>query len=321
MKLGIMVAVHVAAITLATASLAQTVGLGTSPPGGFAHTQGTVIAAEVSDASDVQMRIQPFSSPGVYLPAINNGELEFGLASMFEAYLATEGQMHFEGKALPDIRLVSTMSTLRLGFFVRADSDIRTLADLKGKRVTSGFTQQPVIQPLAAALFEAGGLAEGDYTGVPVPTVVRGADDFVAGRTDAFFFALGSGKVTEADAAVGGVRLLPVPDTPEARAAVKKHVLPGYVRAEQPAPGMVGVNEPTPALAYDSAMLVGAGVPEDTVYKVTKALHERADKMRAATPALAFFEQAAMAKQTDPVKYHPGAIRFYTEAGMWPPKE
>lgn len=321
MRLSLFAAVQATALSLATATMAQGVGLGTSPPGGFAHTQGTVIAAEVSDATDVEMRIQPFSSPGVYLPAINGGELEFGLASMFETYLAVAGEMHFKEKPLPDLRLVSTMSTLRLGFFVRDDSQIRALSDLKGKRVTSGFNQQPVIQPLAAALFEAGGLSEGDYTGVPVPTVVRGADDFVAGRADAFFFALGSGKVAEVDAAVGGVRLLPLEDTPEARAAVKKHVRPGYIRMENPASGLAGVPEPTPVLAYDSAMVVGAGVSEDVVYKVTKTLHERADKMRAATPALGFFEQEAMAKNLDPIQYHPGAIRFYQEAGLWPPKQ
>lgn len=321
MRLTLFAAVLAATVFPGGMAMAQGVGLGTSPPGGFAHTQGTVIAAEVSAATDVNMSIQPFSSPGVYLPAINGGELEFGLASTFEVYLAVAGEMHFKNKPLPNLRLVSTMSTLRLGFFVRNDSPIRSLSDLKGKRVTSGFNQQPVIQPLAAALFEAGGLSEGDYTAVPVPTVVRGADDFVAGRADAFFFALGSGKVAEVDAAAGGIRLLPLEDTPEARAAVKKHVRPGYIRMEKPASGLAGVPKPTPVLAYDSAMAVGAGVSEDVVYKVTKALHERAAKMQAATPALAFFEQEAMAKDLDPIQYHPGAIRFYQEAGRWPPKE
>jgi TRAP transporter TAXI family solute receptor len=303
-------------------ALAQTVGLGTSPAGSFYHTQGTVIAAAVSEHSGLQMRIQPFSSPGVFLPAINGGELEFGLANVYETFVGVVGQLHFEGKAMPKLRLVSTTSPLRVAYFVRKDSPIKTLAGLKGKRVVSGFAQQKIIGPLADAHFAAAGLKESDIQPVPVPTVVRGADDFAAGRADAFFFALGSGKVGEVDAAVGGVRALPLQDTPQARAAVRKHVPPAHIRMEQPGPGLVGIVEPTPVLAYDGVMVTGAEVAEDVVYKVTKVMYDRAQALSKQTPSLELLTQKGMAKDTpDPVKYHPGAVKFYTEKGMWPPKE
>lgn len=312
-----------AALALGTATAgAQTVGLGTSPAGSFYHTQGTVIAGTMSEHADVQLRVQPFSSPGIFMPAINAGELEFGLANIYELYLALQGEAHFKGKAMPNLRLVTTTSPLRVAYFVRKDSPIKSLADMKGQRVVSGFTQQRIIQVLSAAHFEAVGLREDDIRGVPVPTVVRGADDFAAGRADVFFFALGSGKVAEVDASVGGVRALPLTDTPQAREAVRKNVPPAYIRMETPGPGLPGIVEPTPVLAYDGVMIVSADVPDDVVYRIVRTMHERAEALSKATPALGLLSREAMAKQVpQPVAYHPGAIRFYTEQGLWPPKQ
>jgi uncharacterized protein len=299
---------------------AQTVGLGTSGAGTFFHTQGTVVAGAVSEHAGVHMRIQPFSSPGVFLPAIHGGELEFGLSQIFEILVGVKGELHFEGRAMPNLRLVTTTSPLHVAFFVRNDSPIRSLADLKGRRVVAGFTQQRIIQPLAAAHFDAVGLTEADVQAVPVPTVVRGADDFVAGRADVFFFALGAAKVTEVDAAVGGIRALPLDDTPQAREAVRRNVPPAHIRVQAPAPGLAGIVEPTPILAYDGVMVAGAHVPDEVVYKVTKVMYDRADALRRATPTLRLHARETMAKPfPEPVQYHPGAVRFYREQGLWPP--
>jgi hypothetical protein len=57
---------------------------------------------------------------------------------------------------------------------------------------------------------------------VPVPNVVKGADDFAAGKTDFFLFALGAGKVRETDAKVGGIRVIGI-DSCTAREKVCCH--------------------------------------------------------------------------------------------------
>jgi TRAP transporter TAXI family solute receptor len=150
-----------------------------------------------------------------------------------------------------------------------------------------------------------------------VPTVVRGADDFSAGKSDAFFFALGSAKVTEVDASVNGVRALPLPDGPQTQAAYKKHFPPAYTQVVSPAPGIAGISEPTPIMAYDAVMVTHAGASEDVVYKMTKTLHEQAEAVAKSSPTLRGFTPAGMAKVTDAVQYHPGAIKYYKEKGLW----
>jgi TRAP transporter TAXI family solute receptor len=312
-------ALAIAALSV-SAKAQQAFGIATSPPGSFYHTQGSVMAGLLAEKANIQLRVQPFASPNIHLPSINAGQLEFGLANIFETSLAVSGEQFFKGRANPNIRLVAITSQLRTGIFVRKDSPIKTLADIKGSRVTWSFAQQNIIMPLMMTHIEAGGLTEKDITPVPVPTVVRGADEFMAGRADVFLFALGSGKTTEVDAAVGGIRALALNDNAMAQAAIKKHFPMSYIEVFQPRKGVAGVHEPTPMQHYDGVMVTHAKMSDQQVYDLTKALWENAEAIAAGSPTLADFKTRSMAKVTPGVEYHPGAIKFYREKGVWPPK-
>ena len=310
-----------AALAIFTISAsAQTVGLATSSAGSFFHTQGSVIGGIVSGKHNIQVRVQPFSSGNVHLPLINDGRVEFGLVSIYEPLLALEGREFYQGHKNQNLRLVSITSVITALFFARKDSGIKTVADLKGKRVSWGYSQQNIFVPLLKAQFDAVGLTEKDIKPILVPTVVRGAEDFIEGRNDAFFIALGAAKVTEADAAVGGVSAVALNDTPETRASFQKNFPPAYIRVFQPRRGLAGIVEPTPVMTYDCVMVTNANVSEDVVYNMTKALYENAEALAKASPTMAAFSADSMAKKTDPLEYHPGAIKFYREKGLWPPK-
>ena len=321
MKRSIFASIFAAGALLSGAALAQNaVGIATSSAGSFYHTMGSVMAATLAEKNNIQMRVQPFASPNIHLPAINAGQIEFGLANIFEADLALGGKDFFKGRANPNLRLVSITAPLRTGIFVRKDSDIKSIADLKGKRIPWNYAQQNIIMPLMLTHFEAFGMTEKDFTTVPVPTVVRGADEFMAGRVDMFLFALGSAKTTEVDAAVGGIRALPLPSNPQSLASIKKHFSASYIETIKPRAGLAGVLEEMPIQAYDGVMLTHVNASEELVYNVTKALWENAEALAKGTPVLSDFKTATMAKKTDPVEYHAGAIKFYREKGVWPPK-
>jgi hypothetical protein len=302
------------------AASAQTVGMATSPAGSLYHTQGSAMAPMLKEKGDIEVRIQPFTSPNIHLPAINAGQIEFALANIYEVSQAVGGLDFFAGKKNENLRLVTITGPLRSAIFVKKDSPIKQLADLKGQRVTWGYTQQNTIRAQILSYFESAGLSEKDITPVMVPAVIRGADDFAAGKADAFLFAVGSAKVTEVDAAVGGIRALPLPDSPATQAAFKKNFPPAYVLTVNPAPGLAGIPEPTPIMAYDAVMVTHAGAPDDVVYKMTKTLHENAEAVAKSSPTLRGFSTGGMAKKTDLAEYHPGAIKYYKEKGLWPPK-
>jgi hypothetical protein len=109
---------------------------------------------------------------------------------------------------------------------VRKDSAIQSIPEIKGKRVPAGFEAQKTIKQSMSAHLANANLSWTDVRPVPAPTVPRAADDFAAGKADTFYFALGSAKVLQVSAAVGGLRVLPLDDAPEAMARMRK-LLPG----------------------------------------------------------------------------------------------
>lgn len=303
-----------------TAAMAQTYGLGTSPVGTLTYSAGSAIATVAAQKAGLQVRVQPYSGTTTVVPLVNSGEVDFSLINVLEAEQASTGTGVFKGRKNPNVRVVAVIFPLHTGIFVRKDSPIRTIKDLKGHALPVGYSSQAIIRVLQDGVLAAGGLTDKDVKGVPVPNIVRGADDFASGKADAFFFALGSSKVAEADASVGGIRILPLDNTPQALAAMRRFVKPAYISTVQPRPNLAGVLGPTPVMSYDYLIVASAKASENVVYKVTKALHDSKETLAATFGAFHEFDPVHMAKP-QPVEYHPGAVRFYKEIGQWPPKE
>ena len=306
-----------AAALFAAGAAAQQVSLGTSGAGSIYHQTGSVIAKLLNEKGGLPTTIQPFASPNVFIPAVNAGEMQLGMANVAEISYAFEGTDHFKGRPNKELRVVAIAFPLRTGIFVRKDSPIRSIADLKGRPAVDGFTSQRIILPLLDAMYATAGMTRKDVKPVQVPTVVVGADLFASGKVDMFFFAIGAPKPREVDAAVGGIRMLSLPNTPEGLAAVKKHYPAGYLRLEQPGPGNVGVLEPSYSLAYDALVFGGARTPDNVAYQTAKVMHENAKAMGEGAPPLRLFDPKQMAKDLAPLEYHPGAVKFYKEAGIW----
>jgi TRAP transporter TAXI family solute receptor len=303
------------------AAFAQGHGMATSSPGSIYHSSGSAIAKVASDKAGLRLVVQPFTSPNVHIPVVDGGEIDYGLANVYELGLAVTGDEHFAGKPHKNLRAVFIMYPLRTAIFVRKDSPYKTIADLKGARMPDGFSSQKILLPIIDAAYATGGLTRKDMVPVMTAGVVTSANDFIAGKTDGFAFALGSAKVQEANAAVGGIRSLPIPNTPEALAAVRKHLPLAYLRLEQPGPRNPGVLEAMHIIAYDALVFANAKVPDEEVYKLVKVVHENKADLAQAFGPFALFEPAAMAKKIAPIEFHPGAIKFYQEKGQWPPKE
>jgi TRAP transporter TAXI family solute receptor len=303
---------------LAFAAAAQSVGVGTAPQGSMNYSMGSALAKVITEKARVQARVQPTSGDSVLLQMVNGGELTYGITNVTEAMDAATGSGSYNGRKNADLRLATILIPVRTGYFVKKDSPIKTLADLKGKRITYGYTAQPAFKPILDALLANGGLTPADIRPTLVPNLVRGAEDFASGNADAFFFSAGAAKVTEVDAGVGGLRLLPVSTAPAAIEAMKKIYPLGYAAEIAPRPGLAGVTQPVYTLAMDLALFVSAGEKEENVYKVVKALAENKADLTTTFAPMAEFDVNQMYKQA-PMAFHPGALRYYRERGLIKP--
>jgi TRAP transporter TAXI family solute receptor len=302
----------------------QPVGVATPGMGSLGHAVGTAIAKEVQEKAGVPTVVQPYSGTAAFFPLLDQGAVQFGIAAYVEGAFAVMGTGPSEGKPTPNVRMVANLAPALLGLFVRRDSQIRTVQDMKGSRFPVGWVAFPIAVPFINAMLATGGLnmAGSDFKPHPVPQILRGADDFVAGRTDVGYFAVGAGKMAEINAAVqGGIRFVSLGDTPAAVAAMRKHAPGADIVRLQPAPHLAGIVEPTNVMAVDYVLFAGAKTPDDVVYKAVIAMHANQQSMAASNPFLKDFNPAKMAKAYKEVRYHPGAEKAYREKGQWPPKE
>ncbi|TGG95055.1 TAXI family TRAP transporter solute-binding subunit [Natronospirillum operosum] len=276
-------ALVVAALALPAHALAQTVGVGTMSQGTISYTTGSVISRVMNEDMGLQARVQPSSGETVLIPLLNNGDVDFGIANVLEAYQAYTGTGVFEGRAQENLRVAGVVFPLRTAMFVRADSDIHTLADLEGKRVTMGFSAMGTIDQVMAAVLANAGLERGDIQPVMVPNVVAGAEQLQNGRADAFFFALGGAKPSEVNASVP-LRVLPMNNDAESIERMQAIFPDGYIDVAEPLPNYVGMDEPTAVLAYDNLLLTNSTVSEEMMRTVLDGLIAEKDSLVAGLP-------------------------------------
>lgn len=300
---------------VAPGASAQTVAIGSNPQGSAAYATAAAIAALVSRNSDYNMRVIPQGGPDVTIPLVNTGELEFSVSNSIPVYFAQRGAAMFKDRPQESVRMVAALYNLNVAFFVRSDSDIQSLEDLRGRRVTTEFTGQRVLHTMQSAILATVGMTVADLDGVPVPSGVRGVEEFISGGVDAGIFSVGSGQMQQADASVGGVRWLPVPTTDEAQAALVALAPGSYIEEIQPSESRVGITAPTGVFAGPFLLVAGEGTPDDLVYEVTRLIHENAEALSAADAQFLTFDPANMARDLD-IEMHAGAIRYYTEIGL-----
>jgi uncharacterized protein len=315
-KGGMLAALLVSALG-ANQAAAQTVAISTLPPGAINHLQAAAIAKAVQENSDLQMRLLTFNSPAAIIAAAEQKQAEFAYTSIEEASDAFNGTNEYP-KAMSNLRMAFTVFPFRVGIIVRNNSDIKTVADMKGKRVGSGWTGFRQGIALWDGLLANAGLSLKDTAPVPTTDLLRAADDFKAGRSDAFMFAVGGPKVAEAHASIeGGVRFLNMDPSPEAVKKMQAVRQEYHVAPQQPAPHLAGVIGPTNLMQYYIVVLTNKDAPDDLVYKVVKTVHANKAAMVAGHPSFNAFTQEGMAVQHARLQYHPGAIKFFKEAGIW----
>src|SRR5712692_1670156 len=312
-----LLALAISAAAFAGGAGAQTYGFATLPPGSILHTQASVIAKVVQDFSKLQIRVIGYGGDTGILEAVNSKKSDFWILDVGESADALHGRGTWNGNAKPNLRTAITMYGFQMAFWVRKDSNINSIADLKGKRVPAEWVQQTGVIPHTTAVLAAGGISYNDVIKVPEVNVVRAADDFKAGKLDLLFFAVGAPKVAEVAASVGGLRLLPMNPLPDSERRMKSVRQEYYFSTVNPAPHIAGVDKPSPVQTIDVVIGVGSHVPDDVVYQFVKAMRENKKDLVAGHPNFNQFDENAAGRIQPSLPHHPAAIKYFKEAGIW----
>lgn len=285
---------------------AQTMGFATLPPGTLNHTTATAVAKVMKDKAGLNVLVQPLAGDQIIVPMVGRAEVEIGITNTPEFAGGLETHK--------DLRLIGAAHALQTPFFVRRSSDFRTISDMKGKRVTLGYSAMRVIDTMSRAMLATAGLTEKDVVPVPVPNVIRSADAFLAGSSDMFFFAFGAPKVREVDATVGGIRVLEI--DPAGMNAARQISPYGYLTDVAPGPIFVGVEKPMKVYSFDNVLFTHAKVPDAVVIKFLETLLANRDELISIQPVLRAMTAETIYRSYPGLPYHPGAVKFYADRNI-----
>ncbi|MFC5067381.1 TAXI family TRAP transporter solute-binding subunit [Flaviflagellibacter deserti] len=245
--------------------------------------------------------------------AIQGGTLEAGLTQSDVAYWAYTGTGVYEGKPkVEGLRAIANLYPETIHLVARKGAGIKTVADLKGKRVS---LDEPGSGTLIDARIVLGayGLTEKDVKAEYLKPNAS-SDRLRDNALDAYFFVGGFpvGAVVELATSVG-VELVPI-SGPEADKLLKEY---GFFSKDTiPAETYKGVAE-TPTISVNALLVTNASQSDDLVYGVTKALwNDNSRKLLDSGHAKGKQIKKETALQGVGIPVHPGAERFYKEAGI-----
>jgi uncharacterized protein len=328
-KIGWSIAVGLAvllpAITPVEAqSLPRAVAIGTNPPGSVFYALASGLAKVVNEATPMQMAVQPYTGTSTFMPLLNNGELDFGINNFVDLALAYQGpeRLKIGGKNpfphIPNVRLVMRGAPFMVGLLMRKDAPIKTIYDIKGKRLTGEYPAQLAVWYNMFGALASAGLTWKDVKVVAVPAANEGVDALVQGRVDVTQHALNSAKVREADAAIG-VRHLSIDCSPEGEKRLRQAV-PGYYPRVAKAGSGAAVLDDTCFVAYDICLTTHKAAPDPVVAAVLKAISDNIEKLPPFHPAFKEWTRERAVDADVTIPYHPGAISFYREQKLWSSK-
>ncbi len=246
--------------------------------------------------------------------AIRGGELEFGVAQSDWQYHAFNGSSRFEEQGpFEDLRAVFSVHPEPFTVVARADAGIESFEDLQGMRVNvgnPGSGQRGTMEVLMAAM----GWTMDDFAVASELQAAEQSQALCDNNIDAMIYTVGhpSGSIQEATTACDSVLVNVANDAVDM--LVDEN--PFYRTATIPGGMYRGNDEDTMTFGVGATFVTSADVPEEVVYTVVSAVFENIDQFRSLHPAFANLDPAQMANDGLSAPLHPGAERYFREAGL-----
>jgi uncharacterized protein len=260
-------------------------------------------------SAKVSVQSTKASAENLNLLQAGRGEIAFTLGdALSDAWNGNE-EAGFK-TPLKKLRTVAGIYPNYIQIVAAADSGIRTMADLKGKRISVGAPKSGT-ELNARAILKAAGLTYKDFAKVEYLPFGESVELIKNRQLDVTLQSAGLGVSSLRDLATAlKIVVVAVPAD-----VVKKVGDPAYQNAVIPAKTYEGQDKDVATAAIQNFLVTHEGVPDDVVYRMTKALFDNVDQLVAShTAAKEIKRENAISSL--PVPLHPGATKYYKEIGL-----
>jgi TRAP transporter TAXI family solute receptor len=311
MKLRHIALLLASALCVGQVGAQQYLRIGTGGTAGTYYPIGVLVATIVSQPGKIVATAQSSNGSLGNVISVAGGSLESGFSQADVATWAYHGTGIFEGKPrLGGLRLIANLYPESIHIVVKKGMGVKTIADLKGKRVALDEAGSGTLIS-ARQVLSAFGLSEADIKPEYIKPNQAG-DKLKAGALDAFFFTGGAPAKAIVDLLPTGIDLLPIDGAPAQRMRAASPFLTADTISADSYPGIAA----TPTLAVGAQWVTRDTVDAELVYQATKSLYSAAAQQALAHGhAKGRYMTLANAVQGAGFAFHPGALRFYKEAG------
>jgi TRAP transporter TAXI family solute receptor len=304
-----------AVVISAPATAGQTITIGTAGVMGVYYPLGGAICRMVNvtrKEHKLRCSVEPSEGSVANIRGVLSGDLDLGIAQSDVQYYARQGEGPFKDKPQPKLRALFSVHPEVFTVVARDDANIRTLADLRGKRVSVGGAGSGTRATMDLVM-NAVGIARGDLKMALEIKFVELAPALCENKIDAFVFVAGHPNPIVQDATTGcRSHLVPVAG-PQIDALIAGR--PYYTKAQIAGRLYKGSEAAQPTFGTMATVVVSEDMPEETAYAITRAVFDNFDDFRKLHPALAGLSKKDTLRG-ESVPFHPGAIRYFKEAGL-----
>lgn len=294
----------------------KAIRLTTPAVGTSANVYGATVSAIIERNTKVIVTPQPTSGGAEAAQLFAKGEAEMTIANGFVLQSIYFGREGFT-KAPDRMRWFSGAYKTVVHFIVRADSNIKTFADLKGKRCMFDRPADTTYADAYRAVLKAYGISEKDVTIMPSLGPKDSAQALRERTADAslVYSAPPVPEYVELDRTIP-ICLLPI--APDKQAQILKDI--PYENIVIIKGGTYrGTPTDTPALSMDAPICIARQLPDDFVYAATKAVVTNFADLQAAHAMFKTWQPAELAA-ISLVPFHPAVLKYYKEAGFITPE-
>ncbi len=237
------------------------------------------------------------------------GEIAFTLGDSLSDAWKGNAEVGFKAP-LDKLRGIAAIYPNYVQIVASAESGIKTLADLKGKRVSVGAPRSGT-ELNARAVFKAAGLTYDDFGKVEYLPFGESVELIKNRQLDATLQSAGLGVASIRDLATSlKIVVVPVPAD-----VVGKIGDPAYQAAAIPAGTYDGQTGDVPTVSINNFLVTHNGVSDEIAYKMAQSLYDHLDQMVSAHAAARNIKLEEALKGM-PLPLHPGAEKFYREKGV-----
>ena len=301
-------------------SAAQTaVSLGTSSVGARFHVLAVGMGDVVSRHSKLNVTVEPIGGSDANIRALKAKRIDFALTNSLAATHGFRGIGSFAKEGKAPVRLILQGGLAARALVARADSGIKTPADLKGKKVQGRRRALADLQVVLKQLMKVYGVPESAVTIYAHSDTNEQVEALRLGTADAALMPLGSPK-TSSPPIRRLAETVPLVIVDFGRdkidAILENPDLAGYAAATIEKGAIKGLDKDVTSLALGEYLVGRADLSEEVVYQFTKTFFTNVKDFHAVHSSAKEYDlKGSLENPTIP--FHPGAIRYYKEAGRW----